>query len=826
MSIGPCIPELIAAGALPKGKAKDAQREYDRLLNIFDQQMGDDAARAMATSKVLEQLDVEFRQKKRRQLLQAGRQVGILADIASYDGGKGVRDGLIEPRAAEAIFAPDGKAGYQSVDELHRVVRGRAHAMLDSLLQRSRRTLAGRVRNPAEQEEIVRALFGEDTGNIAAREMAESWTAAAEMLRQRFNAAGGAIGKLDRWGLPQSHDSRAVRMAGFGPWRDFIWPLLDRSRMLDDRTGLPFDDDALDKVLRDVFDTIRSDGWSKREAGQAGRPSLANSRAEHRFLHFASADDWLNYNARFGQGSAFDAMISHVDGMSRDIALMEVLGPNPPATVRWIKDNLSRSAALVGDDAGKAVDAADAGAVRIQRLYDELTGDLSRPESRRVALAFSTLRSVQTSAKLGAATLSAVTDIGFQTFTRAYNGLPAARTVVDYVKLLRPGASEDRKLAVRMGLIAEEWSQRAASQHRYLNEELTGEVARRLAEFTLRASGLSHFTQSGRWAFGMQFVGHMTDESVKPFDALDPAFRRAMERYGIDAAGWDSIRATPLTMERGVPWLMPTAIEDERLGDKVLAMIQTETDFAVPMADVRTRAMFNAAAPRGNLLGEALRSTLLFKGFGISILLTHGRRFLEQQGLYNRAFYSIGFLTATTAMGGLALQLKETAKGKDPLPMGFDNEKDAGLFWGTAMLQGGGFGIFGDFLGASENRFGGGIGSTLAGPMAQTASNIGDLTIGNAMKAYRGDKTDAGKDAIKLLQQEVPVASSLWYTRLAYERIALDALRQQADPDYRDSWRRMERRAREQGQDYWWRPGETSPDRTPDFSNMIEGERP
>jgi hypothetical protein len=82
------------------------------------------------------------------------------------------------------------------------------------------------------------------------------------------------IGKLDNWGLPQSHSSALVRKAGYEAWRDFIVPLLDRGRMIDNRTGEAFTDGALELVLRDTWEKIRTDGWSSiTPATPAGRCS-------------------------------------------------------------------------------------------------------------------------------------------------------------------------------------------------------------------------------------------------------------------------------------------------------------------------------------------------------------------------------------------------------------------------------------------------------------------------------------------------------------------------------------------------------------------------
>jgi hypothetical protein len=78
--------------------------------------------------------------------------------------------------------------------------------------------------------------------------------------------------------------------------------------------------------------------------------------------------------------------------------------------------------------------------------------------------------------------------------------------------------------------------------------------------------------------------------------------------------------------------------------------ILTETDYAVPVADLRTRAMMNSVAPKGTWIGELARSALLFKTFGISLMLTHGRRILEQSPA-TALGYALGF-TAATTIGG------------------------------------------------------------------------------------------------------------------------------------------------------------------------------
>lgn len=802
MSLGACIPGLIEDGTITPERGRRMMAKYEELLGYYKGQMGESAAKAAATEKTLEVLTAEAALKKRRELLQVSAQRSAEQNVKAYAGG--TKDGEpLNPKGAIALFDRDGKAHYSNVEGRRKAVRARAHAMIDGLLAKHHTNVAGQVRMKAQLVDIVRELFGEDSKNLNAKELADAWSGAAEMLRRRFNAAGGDVGKMEKWGLPQSHDTRQVRAAGFETWANEIGPRIDRDRMLDEETGLPMNDQQFGKALRDVFETIRTDGWNKREAGSAGKGSMAKRHADERFLHFKSADDWMAYQRKFGAGTAFDAMMGHIDGMSREIAAMEILGPNPTATVRWLKDSIEKSAAMADGAGSKATDKAAAGAKQIDRLFNEITGGAGRAENRTLALTFSTVRSLQTAAKLGSATLSAVTDTAFQASTRHFNGLGSASIIHGYIKLFRPGAKADQQLAVRLGLIANEWSARAAAQGRYLNEELTGQVSRRLAEGVLRVSGLSRWTEAGRWAFGMEFLGHITDNRGLAFDKLNRGFREALDRYGISASDWDHIRATPLEADGGANWLKPSNVANRELGDKLLEMIATETDFAVPAADITTRAMMNSIAPKGTFHGEIVRSGLLFKSFGISMLLQQSRRIMEQSGP-NAARYAAGLLIGTTLTGALAMQLKNLAGGKDPQQM------DHPGFWGAAILQGGGFGIFGDFIQSSESRFGGGFAQTVAGPLISDADNI----------RLAAQSSHPGWALARVAKSELP-GQSLWYTKLAFDRLVTDQIQEALDPTYRQSWDRMKKRAKDQRTQYYWPAGKTQPDRAPNMENVV-----
>jgi hypothetical protein len=137
----------------------------------------------------------------------------------------------------------------------------------------------------------------------------------------------------------------------------------------------------------------------------------------------------------------------------------------------------------------------------------------------------------------------------------------------------------------------------------------------------------------------------------------------------------------------------------------------------------------------------------------------------------------------------------------------------------AALQQGGGLGIYGDFLFGAQNRGGQGLGETLLGPSATTVSGVAGLVVGAPLLQAEGEKVDYDRQLVKLLRSETP-GGSLWYARLAWDRIILDQWQAAADPAYFRSWRAMERRAHDLGTQYWWEPGDMTPDRPPELSNM------
>lgn len=827
MSMKDCIDRAVAAGELDAERAAGARDLFEELEEAYAREGSPaDAARRAARDTSIA-MRHQAAEKRRRVLLQTAAAQRIEADMVAY------RNLAGEPNQAAAMVAMldrDDLATYSNMEARRKRLLGKYHSGLVEILTTFRRDLLGRTRNKATLRNVVREIFGEDTGDGPARELAKAWSDTAEIARLDFNAAGGRIPKRADWGLPQMHDSLAVRKIRFEEWRDFIEPMLDPRRMIDEATGLSFEGRSLEVALRDAFETIRTDGMSKlRPSGVPRGRAVSARRADHRFLVFRDADSWLRYQARFGNPDPFSTMMGHLDRMARDTAAMQILGPNPHATLRWMGELVERAAGIADGKAGgeKHLTRARAATVMAQDIFSAYTGTANAPVRPRLARSFAFVRSILQSAQLGSAAISAISDVAFQRMAARHAGIPAARALARTLKLMTPHVSADQKLAVRLGLIAEGWSSHALALSRYTGDVTGPEISRRIADSVLRVSGLSPWTQAGRWAFGMEFMGHLADMAPRTFDALPDATRNTLRRYGIGKQDWDVIRSTPFYEHGGARFLRPDDIigrgdvapsRAEHLATRLMEMIQTETEFAVPSSSLRGRAALVSDARPGTFIGEAMRSTLMYKNFAITLVATHVRRAASQATPLARARYASELVISATIMGAAALQLKEISKGRDPRSMAGD---DAAAFWGAAMLQGGGMGIYGDFLFADTNRFGSGLANTLAGPVVGFADDTRRLTIGNLFQAAKGEEMNIGREGVKFAKRYTP-GGSIWYLRVALERLMFERLDDLADPQASRRRRAGERRVRrETGQSYWWRPGAAAPARAPDLAQTV-----
>ncbi len=809
-SIRTCIKQKVKTNKISREQGKEMlKRLDDRKAQLRAAGYSDEVADAAAARELVTALSEKAERNNRLTRLKILAADRNLADMAKF---KTLADGL------EAKVIPTDGLGFnaQKVDNLdinEESLRRLIHSEFAEGIYALRPKLLGMKRPQALLENVVRALKGEAPDDPLAKAVAESFDRASEFARVLFNAAGGNVRKMANWGLPQTHDMTKVSGVSKDDYVGYMMAdgVLDRAAMQDE-LGEPITDAVLRDALDKMYDRVTTDGLVDLVPGQAGSKSFANRFTDHRFLHFKNADAWLDYQKRFGTDDIYGTMVNHLNTMAKNIAAMQIFGPNPDHMIRWLSDVATAEAANKGAKPPKVK------LEKISAMWEYYKGKTGTPVNDGLAEYMTGTREALTAIQLGSAVVSAAaTDPFFQAITRRMNGLPVVKVLGDLVKMM--ASEKDQALAVQTLGIAENWTTQGLGVQRLYGELNGPRVTRMMADATMKLSGLSQLTQAGRQAFGMQVASTMARHFDKAFDKIEGNFKGYLQRYGVTALDWDIMRRNKpaeFMTSAGTPVKFADPRQMAREGNlrqamQIQKMIVGETRFSTPSVGLETKALLLGKSRSGTGGGEIRRSIALYKSFPVEIINTHLMRYMNMGG-WQRGRYITTFMVGSTLMGALAYQAKQILSGKDPVAM------DSPKFWAAAAAQGGGLGIFGDFFFSEANRFGKGPLETFLGPVYGAGEDAILYSKGNLQEFLAGEETKFLADSARLLGRYTPVLSSLFYTKLAYQRAFIDQLTRMADPDAHERFRRMERQARkEYGQQYYWRPGKGLPARPPEI---------
>lgn len=671
--------------------------------------------------------------------------------------------------------------------------------------------------NPQMSRDLVTEIFANgkgETGNSVARAGADAWLKVTDGMRKRFNAAGGDVGKIEYGYLPQPHDAARVRSSGVDAWVAKTMPLLDRKQYVTP-DGVRMNDAQVSDFLRAAYETISTDGLNKTAPGTfKGSGAKANKGSESRQIHFKDGDAYTEYLSAYGRGSMYDAMVSHIGGMARDIGLVERYGPNPEAQFRLQSDVAARA-----EKDGKA---ARVFGNKPQAYWDIVTGVTGTPEGARLAQIGQDIRNVQTFGKLAGAVISSITDLGTMMVTTGYNKL-------DYWDLFRnigkQTGKDTREFLTQHGIIAESMIN---DLNRWAGENIVNNWSGRLANSTMKLSLMNAWTDTMRRGFSMTMMQGLAKLSTKKWADLTEWDRSHLARKGITEADWSVVTAGKLTEFEGRKFLTPEAImasgdpQAAQVVSKVLGFITDESEYAVINPDLATRAIQTWGGQQaGTGVGELARLTMQFKSFPIAMISRHWRRMLEgNKGLdgapkmANKAAYAATLAITTTALGAVAFQAKQIKDGKDPVDM------TTRKFWARAIAQGGGAGFLGDIiLGDTTDDRGqlDSVGRIALGPTFGSIAELYELTKGNIDEAMAGKDTHAGAEALQFAKGHLPFVN-VWYGKAALDHLLLHGIQEALSPGY---LARIKNKARKDwGQDWWWSPGEATPDRAPDPTSV------
>ncbi|MBU9378700.1 hypothetical protein [Burkholderia gladioli] len=719
------------------------------------------------------------------------------------------------------------------------------------------------VDNPAMERDIIREIYRRadgSTGNDVARAAAEQIGDTTNAMRERFNRAGGNVGQLDYGYVPIRHSQTKILGNGSDAarhaWADFVLPHLDRSQYLDD-AGNPLNDAELRRVLtgddreawerqnaaargqgvqprkQGVWDTIAYGGVSKIVPGETtGGAARANAGSQHRVLHFKDADAHIEYNRAYGEGSLLNALIDHVGGMAKNIALVERYGPNPTR-------NMRTQMQLTAVHDNTELRTLEGGMTSIGAYWNYVTGTTNTPVNPALARRMETLRTTVSAVKLQGTILAALGDVGTMFVTAGYNKVPFFRTLGTAARLAAPGSKDFRDWLSSQGLIAETLEHGLT---RWGTDNLATTWARWLSAQTMKVGGVTGWTDALRTAFQANMMRGLAEMASTKWADLSEWDRGALTRAGFGEGDWKVVNQATPSAYGGSRYLTPDAIHatgDARAQDvvpKLLGMIRDEGEFAVLNPDLRTKVITSATP--GTWPGELGKSFMQFKSFPIAMISRHWGRIADMyrtgdyraEGapvLANPLAYGAALVVSTTLIGAVSVQLKNILAGKDPEPMA-DDVKHAGGFWARAFSTGGGAGFTGDMLTAAFQSadYGSLLSSAVGGPLFSTLFQPLRALSTNAQDAAQGEDTHVGADLLKIAQSNMPLVN-LWFWKTVWNRMVWDNLAENLSPGV--TARNVQKSRTQYHNDYYWAPGSSSffdpstwgPQRAPNLATAV-----
>ena len=652
---------------------------------------------------------------------------------------------------------------------------------------------------------------------------AERYHEIANALREQFNAAGGVVGKLVDWGSPHNWSARRAERFGKEAFVEDMLAAADRRRYVHD-DGRYYNETELRDFFGEAWATIVSDGMTKDTGAPVQFPGgsvKANRHSHHRVIHLMPEAAY-HMLVKYSEQNILEAMVGNLRRMSRDVALVEIYGPNADHQFKLQLENAMREAAQIDPTLAQKL----SGKARfLENLYDNLAGNNPPPVSRGLADAMGSLRNLQVASKLGSAVITSISDYATLYQTALANNLNPFQVAMNSSLAWAP---KSRRYARRMGLMIDTL---LADMERFSGEYLTSrDWTARTASAVIRISGLQFVTNARRLGFSMTMmdaIGHLTRQAAyADVTRLAEGDRNILASKGITQETWDIWRTarldrwganhTLLTPEaimavEGVPFEQRRqAVID------LLSIVREEQDLAVitPGARERTAMMFGTKG--GTVDGEMVRSIMLFKSFPWTLLTRHG----ERAARGNRYTY-FGSLFLFMTLGGLAANwINDLLGGRDPRTLNVLSEDPRersiavrNLMHGT--LKGGPLIVYADVLFSETNQYGGGgLEETILGPNIGTASEALRLGPGNAVQALAGEETNIGSEAVRFARGMTPGAN-LWMTKGLADRFIFNQLAEMADPGAIDRMR--DRQYSNQRTSYWWDPLEPAPEREPDL---------
>ena len=673
--------------------------------------------------------------------------------------------------------------------------------------------------------EIMNEMLGIPTGIKDAKNLAKVLKEFQADLRLRLNDLGANIGELDDWITKMSHDTQKMGRADIGSrliadnryaWREYIKSRLDLKRTFRNVN----DPKKIDEILDSIFNSLMSGDHTKYNGADSvyGTKNVTNRLNAARVLHFKNVQARQEYNIKFGEPSLKESIFSVLATSSRNIALMQELGTNPRNTLDKVLSLLKKK---YKESDPKIVSQLNFKTFKNQ--FAELDGSINGIANDLLARAGMVVRSTGNMARLGSASISSFGDLAQYMGTTSFQGRGLLTGLFEAMSGLL--GANDRAAMEVLRVTSNSVQATAFRGNIYGAADDTWGRMGRLQNTFFKFNGMNGWVASlkSSMALGLsRHYGMLADTKLSDLSIREQNF---LTLYGIDEGKWNMLRSIKTLAVDNKRYLTAESIDDisnnsiikyvgRKLSEREIRNFKADLQLTwknvlsdqgkhgSPEPDAAIRAITNQGLEKGTPMGETIRFIMQFKSFPISMWKKIIGRELYSYGPNESSLAKLGGLSTIlllgTFFGYLAMSTKDMLRGRSPRD---PKNKNTIL---QAFAQGGGAGIYGDFLISEiQNEYGNGIFETALGPTASDLKKLLDMV------STMNEPKKAGKKFFELVEGHTPFLN-LYYTKAAYDYLIGYQIKEMLDPGY---FERMKQKHEEKrGQSYYLKPGSLIPD--------------
>ena len=665
--------------------------------------------------------------------------------------------------------------------------------------------------------EIKQEMLGVNTGLKQAKQIAQVLKNFQEEYRLRLNDLGANIGKLSDWITRTMHDADKMANASKRTkivednriaWREYTRERLDLKRSFPEVADII----KVNKILDDIYDSLMTGDHMKHGGTNSvyGTRNVTNRLNSSRVLHFKDAVARHEYDIMFGEPSLKDSVTSVISNSARNIALMQVLGTNPQLTLEKILSLLRKKYKSSDPELNKQLVFKT-----FKNEFSELDGSINAIGNNTMAKVGMFIRVLQSTGKLGFAGIASASDLAQYMTTTNFQGRGLLTGLGEAMNALFK--RQDKEAMEILGVISN--SVIGNMSNKYSSSFDTWGKMGRLQNLFFKYNSLNWWVSSLKSGMTVGLARHYGMLADTVFNSLNIRERNLLKLYSIDEGKWNLLRSIKTLDVENKRYLTAEGVNDlsDEAIKKYVGRILSEREIrnfkkdleltwrnflvdqamhGTPEADASVRAFMNQGFEKGTGKGETIRFIGQFKQFPITIWKKIIGRELNSYGPDDSKFSTVSGLTSMvilgTMFGYIAMSAKDMLKGRTPR----DPTNPSTIL--EALSQGGGLGIYGDFLiNEIQNEYGNNVFETLLGPTASDLNKLRDIVMN------LNDPAKAGKKFVQFAENNVPFLN-LYYTKAAYDYLIGYQIKEFLDPGFFERMR--QRHEEKRGQSYFLKP--------------------